>query len=209
MSQAAIARSLPFSEQAQLSWHEYLGSPLYKNSSRPTLEKILLVNSVKNSNEDIPDVNKQLKYDGKVKYDFLDGRLRYRGRTQEEFRFVVSDYEVFDLVVKTHLNLAHAGRQKTFDELDRSYYGITRNEVDILLKHCSTCAVKRSQTRKAPIKPIVINKLFGRVQVDLIDMSSNADGINKWICHMRDHFSKFSQAYPLERKPSENVARVV
>ena len=39
---------------------------------------------------------------------------------------------------------------------------------------------------------------FLRVQVDLIDFRSRPDGEYKWIMHVRDHFSKFSWAYPLK-----------
>lgn len=34
----------------------------------------------------------------------------------------------------------------------------------------------------------------------MIDLSSRPDGVYKWICHIKDHFSKYSQAYPLESK---------
>lgn len=57
-----------------------------------------------------------------------------------------------------------------------------------------TCGKGRIQRKTAPIRPITVNKLWKRVQVDLIDMRATPDGEFKWICHMRDHFSKYSAA---------------
>ncbi|CAF4507119.1 unnamed protein product, partial [Didymodactylos carnosus] len=40
----------------------------------------------------------------------------------------------------------------------------------------------------------------------LIDMRSMPDDEYKWILHTKDHFSKFSWAYPLKLKEAEPVA---
>lgn len=45
-----------------------------------------------------------------------------------------------------------------------------------------------------------------RVQMDLIDMRSIQDGEFQWILHTKDHFSKFSWAYPLCSKEAQPVA---
>ena len=42
--------------------------------------------------------------------------------------------------------------------------------------------------------------------MDLIDMRSMPDGEYKWILHTKDHFTKFSWAYPLKTKEAESVA---
>ena len=42
--------------------------------------------------------------------------------------------------------------------------------------------------------------------MDLIDMSYNPDGEFKYICHIRDHFSRFSWAKPLTSKRAIEVA---
>lgn len=38
---------------------------------------------------------------------------------------VVTDLEVFDIVVETHINLGHSGSRETFSELDRNTWDIT------------------------------------------------------------------------------------
>ena len=119
------------------------------------------------------------------------------------------DEEVFDIIVNAHLGLLHAGRDKTFQEIDHTTAGVSKKEVAELLKHCSTCAKKGSQKSKAPLQAIVENILWGRVQIDLIDMRGDPDGEYKWICHIRDHFSKYSGAYPMVNKTSSEVVKVV
>jgi hypothetical protein len=42
--------------------------------------------------------------------------------------------------------------------------------------------------------------------MDLIDMRWRPDGMLKWILHVKDHFSKFSWAYPLGSNEPELVA---
>jgi hypothetical protein len=48
------------------------------------------------------------------------------------------------------------------------------------------------------VQPIVSGSVFEHIEIDLIDMSYSPQefmGLEmKWICHIKDHFSKFSQA---------------
>ena len=62
---------------------------------------------------------------------------------------------------------------------------------------------------RAPLQPIVVSELWERVQFDLIDMRGNPDGPYCWILHIRDHFGKFSTAYPLCSKRSREVANAL
>lgn len=45
------------------------------------------------------------------------------------------------------------------------------------------------------------------MHVDLIDMRCHPDGMLNWILHVRDHFSRFSWAYPLESNEPKLVAK--
>ena len=60
---------------------------------------------------------------------------------------------------------------------------------------------------KGPLKSIEVNRLFERVQIDLIDMASTQDGESKWICHMEDHISKFQVLFAMKDKEACTVAR--
>lgn len=45
-----------------------------------------------------------------------------------------------------------------------------------------------------------------RLHVNLIDMRNMPDNEYKWILHTKDHFTKFSWAYPLASNEAEDVA---
>lgn len=77
------------------------------------------------------------------------------------------------------------------------------------LNNCTVCRIK-APTQKALIgKPLWSSAIWGRVGIDLIDMSSHPDGEYKWIFHAKDHISKFSYAAPLTSKRCEEVAAAV
>lgn len=57
----------------------------------------------------------------------------------EQLRRVVSEDEAFNVIVEAHTSLLHAGKNKTFSEVNDRYYGITREEVAFLLRMCRTC----------------------------------------------------------------------
>ena len=42
--------------------------------------------------------------------------------------------------------------------------------------------------------------------MDLIDMRRYPDGVLKWILHVKDHFSEYAWAYPLESNEPKLVA---
>jgi hypothetical protein len=44
------------------------------------------------------------------------------------------------------------------------------------------------------------------VQIDLIDMRHEPSGQFKWILHIKDHFSKYTQLYPLKSKHAKPIA---
>lgn len=75
-----------------------------------------------------------------------------------------------------------------------------------LLQHCQICARNKPSQTRGPLQPIVVNNLWERIQIDLIDMRADPDKEYHWILHIRDHFSKFSSAYPLRKKESTQVA---
>ena len=121
-------------------------------------------------------------------------------------RYVVKDDEIFDIISREHVyGVGHAGRDKTWAEIDRQYYGITKTEVTDLLKHCASCALTKPARTVAPLESIVVEHLWERLQIDLIDYRHT--GLKyKWCLHIRDHFSKFSAAFAMENKESETVA---
>ena len=201
----------PFSNDARLQFEQLLSNQVeaHQRRVRPTpevYEKIrgFLVGSRKQESQQ----DYRLKFDAFQRFQLRDGKLFSITAGSGTGYYVPRDSEVFDIVVNTHLLLVHAGRDKTFQKVDEQNFGITRVEVRSNLEHCSTCVKKLIQKSKPPLKPIVETELWSRVQVDLIDMTGNADGQFKWICHIRDHFSKYSVATAMRSKSSEEVAAV-
>ena len=48
-----------------------------------------------------------------------------------------------------------------------------------------------------------------RLQIDLTDLRHRADGHMKLICHIKDHFTKFSALFALPSKEAIKVANVL
>jgi hypothetical protein len=120
----------------------------------------------------------------------------------------VLDHEVYDVITRTHITTGHLGKNKTSDFIHERYWGITRKEIEwLVVNHCATCLARKVSTSRAPLRPIKSSNVFERVEIDLIDMRSRPDGEYNWILHCVDHFSKFSVAFPLKTKESEEVAK--
>ena len=72
-------------------------------------------------------------------------------------------------------------------------------------KPLKTPAAGKPLKKPAAGKPTISLGFLTSLQIDLIDMRSRPDG-DKWILHIRDHFSKFSWTHPLTSKRSSEVA---
>ncbi|CAB4437780.1 unnamed protein product [Rhizophagus irregularis] len=74
------------------------------------------------------------------------------------------------------------------------------------------CRIHAEIDNHAASKPIIAKNYLSRVQsisflqIDLIDLSYDADGNYKYICHVRDHFTRFSWVRPLTSKRAVEVA---
>ena len=62
-------------------------------------------------------------------------------------RYVVTDYEIADVVQSVHENNGHSGWDATWNDISTLYYGILRADVIFMLKRCPTCAL---DPRKRP-----------------------------------------------------------
>ena len=119
---------------------------------------------------------------------------------------VTTKEETFDTILRCHLRVGHTGRDKTFDEVKKNYSWVNRNVVQLFLQTCTTCNTRQPLKKPKAGKPIISLGFLPRVQADLIDMTSRPDEDYKWILQARDHFTKYSWAYPLTSKRAEEVA---
>ena len=144
-----------------------------------------------------------------IKADFIyeQGKLfRRPGKVRSMKREVVSEDQIFDTITRVHNSLGHVGQHATGNHVNREYYGIATQEVYFLVKLCEICHRKASSKSKGPLKSIITQRLFERVQIDLIDMTATPDREYVWICHMEDHFSKFHMLFAMANKEAPTVA---
>ena len=140
-------------------------------------------------------------------FEYQHGKLwRQPGRVYKERREVISKDLIWDTIIAVHNSLGHAGQNATATKVNNEYYGITTLEVYFLTKLCEICYRKALSKSKGPLKSIVVVRLFERVQIDLIDISSTPDGEYKWVCHIEDHFSKFHILFGMKDKEAPSVA---
>ena len=79
-------------------------------------------------------------------------------------------------------------------------------ESNFLIKLFEVCHRKAHSKFKGPLKSIVSTRLFECVQIDLINMTSTSDGLDCWISHIEDHFSKFHMLFAMKNKEAATVA---
>ena len=121
----------------------------------------------------------------------------------------MSEDRIFETIARVHISLDHIEQNATATHIDKEYYRIAHEEVNFLVKLCEICHRKAHSKSKGPLKNIVSTRLFERVQIDLIDITATPDGDFVWICHMKDHFSKFHMLFPMANKEAPTVARKV
>lgn len=151
------------------------------------------------------------RHDALTYYLIKDGKKLFRKGTAKDNipgldREVVRPADIFYKIQAVHTQLRHAGMNKTTIGVRDRYYGITRTEVEWLLKHCQTCLLSQQNTSSAPLEPIVSDHTLQRIQIDLVDMRHEPDEQFKWILHIKDHFSKWSSLFPLKSKIAAKVA---
>jgi hypothetical protein len=56
------------------------------------------------------------------------------------------------------------------------------------------------------LRPILAAKPWERFQIDLMDTTKTPDAEYNWILHIVDHLTKYTVAFPLRRKTSDEVA---
>jgi hypothetical protein len=76
-----------------------------------------------------------VKDDGQL-YRLPTDKEKQRGKADD--RRVICNTEIFDRIREVHLQLKHAGVNKVSKVIGERFYGIRKEEVEWLLKHCQT-----------------------------------------------------------------------
>jgi hypothetical protein len=206
---ATIGSINPFPNDVHTAFEEYINSNTYHNREQLPYEKWhqmhVLLDDPTIKPEDRETIN--LKHRTQLNFELIHNKL-YRQKDKRHLnpRYVVPKSEVFDVITQEHLKLLHAGRNKVWPAIEQQYYGIKREDVEFILKRCKNCTLNLPSATKAPLVPIISGRAWERVQIDLIDMRHEPSGQYKWILHIKDHFSKYTQLYPLKSKHAEPIA---
>lgn len=210
MSTSAPSNSFP--DQVESLFSELIQSPGYSCRERLSYAKYRRM-CVLLSTPDIQPLDKvdsRLKFEAKTKYNLIENVLyRLPDKHHPSLRRCVTSNDVWSYMTKTHIQLGHPGRDQLWHALDKQYYGVKRSDCEWLKSHCTTCVLTQANKTKAPLTPIVVDETFERVQVDLIDMRHEPSGRYSWILHIKDHFSKYTQLYPLKSKHAEQIAEFI
>ena len=206
---ATIGSINPFPSDVRRAFEAYISSDTYYNREQISHEKHhrmrIILNNPLLKPEDRDGFN--LKHRTQLNYELINDKLyRQKDSKHQIPRYVVPQLEVFDIIIQEHLQLLHAGRNKVWPAIEQQYYGIKREDVEFILKRCKNCTLNRLNTTKAPLVPIISGRAWERVQIDLIDMRHEPSGQYKWILHIKDHFSKYTQLYPLKSKHAGPIA---
>jgi hypothetical protein len=209
MATPTIASINPFPNDVRIAFQAYIQDPKYINRERIPYEKWHRIHVHLDNPTLKPEnpVDSRLKHRAHTEFQLINNKLYRRPDSKfPNLRYTVPESEAFDIIANEHLQLLHAGYMKTWATIQQKYYGIKREEIEFILKRCKNCALNRPATTKAPLVPIVSRRAWERVQIDLIDMRHEPSGQFKWILHIKDHFSKYTQLYPLKSKHAEPIA---
>jgi hypothetical protein len=114
MASSSRSLTLPFSDASRTAWFQRLSGPDNKNHFRLTPDKVLLYTEIL---LDVwPEKGSKAwrqKFDFRARFELVDGKLNYKEKNDIPSKLVVTDLEVFDLIVAAHLNLGHSGQRKT------------------------------------------------------------------------------------------------
>ena len=121
-------------------------------------------------------------------------------------RIAACTYDAGQYIVDKQQELGHAGILKTHNALQDNVYGIRRGDVALLVNRCAICNFHRPNNSKAPLEPIIVERIMERLQIDLIDFRHTPDGHFKWVLQIKDHFSKYTCLFALRSKEASEVA---
>ncbi|KAL7553303.1 hypothetical protein ACHAWF_017051 [Thalassiosira exigua] len=120
--------------------------------------------------------------------------------------------ELFDIIARYHVNdQGHARTARTqYIAIKKEFYGIAEKEIQTFIDCCPTCMASRKKisAKQQPLKMMRSETIGRRVQMDLIDMTSQPDPVtgDKWILRVVDHLSTYGSSDALKAKEAKLVA---
>ncbi|XP_058630916.1 gypsy retrotransposon integrase-like protein 1 isoform X2 [Onychostoma macrolepis] len=149
------------------------------------------------------------------KFTIDDGRLYYVGPKKEEKREVVIEAErKRQIFLECHFNDIghHLGQKKTVHRIQSKYYwlGIVKDVVD-WIKVCETCQhAERNKNLARTVRPIKVDGPWDILAVEIIGpFPGTSHRGNTHIVIITDYYSKWVEAFPVQKKDGLCVARCI
>ncbi|GBC53473.2 SCAN domain-containing protein 3-like [Rhizophagus irregularis DAOM 181602=DAOM 197198] len=97
---------------------------------------------------------------------------------------VLAVENMYEVLCRTHAEITqHGGQRQTWKSIIERWVWIKQDIVEQFVNNCTICAVRKPSFHPLAAKPIIARNFLSRVQMDLIDLSFDADGEYKYICH--------------------------
>uniref|UniRef100_A0A1A8CHQ9 Gypsy retrotransposon integrase-like protein 1 n=2 Tax=Nothobranchius kadleci TaxID=1051664 RepID=A0A1A8CHQ9_NOTKA len=148
------------------------------------------------------------------KFIIDEGKLYYVGPKKDEKREVVIEAErKRQIFLDCHFNDIghHLGQKKTVHRIQSSYYwlGIIKDVVD-WIKVCETCRhTERIKNQSRTIRPIKVDAPWDIVGIDVLGPFPETQQGNRSVLLIVDYFSKWPEAFPMQKTDPLSVARCV
>jgi len=148
-------------------------------------------------------------YHTKKKFELviLGGLQRVR---RKNGKIMATNESHASIVKEIHVGIHHKGGTKTHKAVQEMYENITLATMKTVISNCVRCAekAKKKCSRSVVVRPITVEQLNDRGQMDLIDYRTLPDGEYWWILHYKKVLTtKYSFLRPLETKEAVLVTK--
>ena len=140
---------------------------------------------------------------------YVDSERLYRNvnKLYSRPREVLSVPKLFNTITIIYNSLGYTGQDTTAKSILDQYFGVSKKEIIELLRYYTIYNRKYQSKSKGPLINIVTDRLFQRIQIDLIDIRHNPDREFYQILYIEDHFSKYHILYALKDKEAITITR--
>lgn len=125
-------------------------------------------------------------------------------------KYMATKESALDIIRQSHAIVGHGGERKTHMKISETYGNIPRRLVSRYILNCERCVEKQRRKETSAgviIKPLSVNDLNDRGQVDLVDMQTMKDESYRYILHYVEFLTKFHIIRPLKTKATNDVAK--
>ena len=141
------------------------------------------------------------------KFHTQDGNSTY-------LQFIVPHTLRQEIMYSMHNGLlsGHLGRKKTTDKiLQRFYWFGLRDDVNIWIKRCDTCAANKKPKRKprAPMGDMRVGAPLDRLSIDVLGPLPKTSRGNQYILVVADAFTKWTEAYAIPNQTAKTCAHKI